>query len=90
MATEKELSASQLYISFNDDASDPTYTSAAYATLVASPPGDMDDNPCVEGVVLSAPVLPCNRKELEAFAQILGWDLRVEDGLFVLRTNIRE
>jgi len=78
-----------LFVSFNDS-SDPTYASAAQAELVSNEKLT-DDNPCSveQEHAVRAPLVPRNRAELVAFAQVMGWDVVVDDDEILIRTNIR-
>lgn len=78
-----------IYVSFNDSSVDPTYANGDDVTLVES--NYQEDNPCVNDVVRSAPVLPANLEELKAFASIQGWDLQFDhEGQAILYTGINK
>lgn len=77
-----------LYVCFNDDLKDPTYTSLEGAFIVDGP-GDCDDNPCAYMEHLTfAPVCPINMQEARAFAMLMGWELIVENSKVSFRTGI--
>lgn len=81
---------SGIYISFDDSSSNPTYTSADVALLVEGSETDDNENPAADvNVVLSAPVLPSNIEELQAFARLQGWGLEFDnEGQAILYTGI--
>ena len=85
-----------LYISFNDSKTDPTYASAETCMLVEATPfeGNVEDwdgnlNPVVSKDAEVTPLFPDNEKELRAFAKMFGWEVKVKAGTMILVTPIK-
>lgn len=72
-----------LYVTFNDSESDPTYASASDAEIVL-----LENN---ADIILSegkrAPLVPKTFKEICAFAEILGWRVDRFNNTLVLIPN---
>jgi hypothetical protein len=79
-----------IFVSFEDDSHDPTYTSADDTVLIASIPSDQDENPCVgTNVVARVPVLPKSSDEIKAFAKLLGWKVEYDsDNRLLIDTGL--
>ncbi len=81
-----------LFVSFQDDSTDPTFTAADDAVLVESRYEYVDnaDNPCVgRSVRRTAPVAPRTADEIEAFAAVMGWSVETDnDGNLVLYPGV--
>ncbi len=79
----------RLFVSFNDDDTDPTFTTATGASLVLAD-GDTDDNPCASSTARHAPCAPRTAEDIEAFAAVMGWAVETDnDGNLVLYTNVQ-
>jgi hypothetical protein len=78
-----------LFVSFQDDSTDPTFASADESVLVDSRDEDAD-NPCVgRSVRRTAPVAPRTADEIEAFAAVMGWTVETDNqGNLVLYPNV--
>ncbi|NBT35737.1 MAG: hypothetical protein EBT03_09415 [Betaproteobacteria bacterium] len=73
-----------LYISFDDSNSDPTYCGADVCLLVEATEGD--GNPCASPT-RCVPVIPVSPEEIALWAEMVGWQVTVVDGEIVLRTG---
>ena len=78
--------AKNYYVAFDDSSTDPTYTSLESAYLVVSDYRG-NGNPCVENCDWVS-VAPNTHDELQRYAEIMGWEVKEEDGKLVLVTNI--
>lgn len=79
-----------LFISFDDDRFDPTYTSAFVCLLISSPNIDDNVNPCGEDnkEAIKCDLVPTTEAELRKFAKMFGWTVKVESGTMILVTDI--
>lgn len=75
-----------LYVAFDDSDSDPTYADSASAYLVSA--NSADANPCVAKEAIWVPVAPNKESELRQYAELMGWKVKEENGVFVLVTDI--
>jgi hypothetical protein len=78
--------AKNYYVAFDDSSTDPTYTSLESAYLVVSD-YRVSGNPCVENCDWVS-VAPNTFDELRRYAEIMGWEVKEENGKLVLVTNI--
>lgn len=82
--------AKQMFVSFNDDDTDPTFTTASGASLVLAD-GDTDDNPCVSPGARFAPCAPRTADEIQAFAAVMGWSVETDnEGNLVLYPGVAD
>lgn len=77
----------QYYVAFDDSDNDPTYASLDDAYFVVSHSDSGMGNPCVENCQWVS-VAPNNHDELRRYAEVMGWEVREDNGRLVLVTNI--
>lgn len=90
METSNETLGSNLYVCFNDNGRDPTYSSADDAFLCISDVDSDEGNPCgsdVQGAMF-APLNPTSEADIRAFAKLFGWGVKVKSGRIMLMTDI--
>lgn len=74
------------FVAFDDCYTNPTYASLESAYFVASE-YEGEENPCIRNCNWVS-VAPNTSDELQRYAEIMGWEVKEENGKLVLVTNI--
>ena len=81
-----------LYVSFDDDAVDPTFSSAKDCLLVEVEGNKGEDNPCTsKDIVGYVPLVPRDCDDARILCEMLGWSYDYDnDGQLVIYTGFRK